>query len=225
MNNVQLQLYVLLKMVKRHFLAPLCKGITSYVIKNIVFWISESSPVSLFTPSNLVSLLKRSLMFLTFCIRNNHLPNYMISDRNLLHGSLEVLERTFVLKTLSDILQNIETFLSEIPEIRKFLSCAFRRPDCVSLYGPWRDNVEILLMAWKCLKEKCSPFIFGVNDSNTGERVARCYSDGDYLPILINLLNLIVPDWVFLLMTQQYDEFMNRYERNYLLLDFGTPNE
>lgn len=84
LNDCQVKLLILLKMIAKNSLKPVCKEITSYVMKNIVLWIAELHLPEVFTEKNLFTILKASLRFLRQCLIRRYLPSYMIPERNLL---------------------------------------------------------------------------------------------------------------------------------------------
>ncbi|XP_060559198.1 uncharacterized protein LOC132719447 [Ruditapes philippinarum] len=89
LNETQIKLYILLKMVAKDILKNVSKGISSYMMKNVTFWMSELLPKELFRKENLINLLFRSLVFFKICISySNRLPYYMIPGRNLLAEKL-----------------------------------------------------------------------------------------------------------------------------------------
>ncbi|XP_045195101.2 uncharacterized protein LOC123550782 [Mercenaria mercenaria] len=45
-NDTQTKVYVLMKIVTKRILKPLCEDITSYVVKNVMFWLCEKVPKS-----------------------------------------------------------------------------------------------------------------------------------------------------------------------------------
>jgi len=78
MNNVQVKLYVVLKLVQKERFKPVCPNFTSYMVKNLVFWVLEQTPISRFTPHNLVDNIMSALRILKAFLTNNILPCYMI---------------------------------------------------------------------------------------------------------------------------------------------------
>lgn len=75
--------------------------ITSYVLKNVVFWICEGLPQKNFSNDHLLELLKTSLEYIIRRIEENSLPNYFIPERNLLEGRLLKENRHGLLNLLS----------------------------------------------------------------------------------------------------------------------------
>lgn len=71
-------------MCLKEILKPSNKEITSYVMKNVVFWLCEMFPQSRFTSDLLMYWIQKALLMLKRSIELNFLPYYMIPNRNLL---------------------------------------------------------------------------------------------------------------------------------------------
>lgn len=87
-NDTQAKLYILLKIILKDFLKPESKEITSYAMKNIVFWLAESKPQASFSPDSLIRWAHKALKLLSQSIRRGYLPYYMIPTRNLFEDKL-----------------------------------------------------------------------------------------------------------------------------------------
>ena len=59
---------------------------SSFIMKNVAFWIVESHHQELFREQNLIHVLQIALTFLKTALVNNNLPYYMIHGRDLLIG-------------------------------------------------------------------------------------------------------------------------------------------
>lgn len=84
MNKTQIQLYALLKVIKKDIIRKEISGLTSFMIKNIACWVCEGMPSELFSPERLLDRLKNAIHFLIECLINNFLPCYFIPERNLM---------------------------------------------------------------------------------------------------------------------------------------------
>ncbi|KAH3865062.1 hypothetical protein DPMN_028100 [Dreissena polymorpha] len=62
LNDTQVKLYVLLKMIAKDVLQPRNKEITSFMLKNIVLWLAENNPQSMFHERILFFWLRESLL-------------------------------------------------------------------------------------------------------------------------------------------------------------------
>ncbi|XP_053381486.1 uncharacterized protein LOC128549145 [Mercenaria mercenaria] len=87
MNDTQFKCYVLLKIVKKYYFGDntILKEISSYHIKNIVFWMCEELPESEWIPGNLLSCVKTGLKMLELCILHENNANYFVPENNLFH--------------------------------------------------------------------------------------------------------------------------------------------
>lgn len=106
LNNTQLKIYVLLKLISKFVLKPISPDITSFVLKNIVFWLAETAPQHAFTPEKLFGTLIDALLVLKICIEKKHLKYYMIPERNLLHGKLSDDTQARLIAKLDEITKN-----------------------------------------------------------------------------------------------------------------------
>lgn len=86
LTDVQIKVYVLFKMVLKDIIKPEENDLSSFMIKNIVFWMAELNPQLLFTEESLVQWLFYGLRMLVKCLQINTLPYYMIPSRNLFTG-------------------------------------------------------------------------------------------------------------------------------------------
>ncbi|KAH3864947.1 hypothetical protein DPMN_027980 [Dreissena polymorpha] len=87
LNDTQIKLYVLLKMIVKNILKPQKKEITSYTMKNIVLWLTENNQFSLFHSGSLFHWLHEGLDILRTAISTRQLHYYMIPERNLMETS------------------------------------------------------------------------------------------------------------------------------------------
>lgn len=104
LNDTQCKLYVLLKRVNKTMLVPINAEMSSYIMKNVVFWMSESYPSNAFVPRNLLKLLSSALVILRHALTANHLAYYMIPQRNLLIGRASPQERERLISILADLI-------------------------------------------------------------------------------------------------------------------------
>ncbi|XP_053385719.1 uncharacterized protein LOC128550531 [Mercenaria mercenaria] len=83
LNEIQIKLYILLRMVAKKILKPICAEISSYIMKNVLFWFVERSPSYRFQHEHLIGILHLALRSLQRCIHRKRLSNYMIPERNM----------------------------------------------------------------------------------------------------------------------------------------------
>jgi hypothetical protein len=105
-NNTQSKVIVLLKLIAKHILQPLCSGITSYIVKTVMLWQAESIPQEEYSEENLLSRLEDALVFLKSAVGNKSLPSYMIPQKNLLKNKITTTEQRLVLKKLKFLQSN-----------------------------------------------------------------------------------------------------------------------
>lgn len=104
-NNTQSKLYKILKMIKSDILKPTKKEITSFILKNIVLWLSEEFPQSEFRSDNLFDWVVKALRLLKRAVKLHYLPYYMFPERNLLAERIQKCERKRIIGQIRDIIQ------------------------------------------------------------------------------------------------------------------------
>ncbi|KAH3885748.1 hypothetical protein DPMN_009745 [Dreissena polymorpha] len=105
LNDTQIKLYVLLKMIKNDVLKPHKKEVSSYTLKNIVFWIAENNPQSLFHEKSMLYWLHEGLSALRVALFTRELPYYMIPDRNIMAASgLEEEQQSTWISTITEMM-------------------------------------------------------------------------------------------------------------------------
>ncbi|VDI79885.1 Hypothetical predicted protein [Mytilus galloprovincialis] len=82
-NETQLHCIRLLKLLKKDLSKIAAKNITSYTMKNIMFWCLEKKSNDYWQPSNLMCCFCFCLSELLSCVENEFLSNYFIRKRNL----------------------------------------------------------------------------------------------------------------------------------------------
>ncbi|XP_060575173.1 uncharacterized protein LOC132732716 [Ruditapes philippinarum] len=116
-NETQVKLYVLIKMVGKALLKPICSDISSYTLKNVMLWLAEKIPFERYEIENLYGLLRVALKFLRYSIDKRSLPNYMIPERNLFLAKIPTDERENVLKVLDGIINDNTFFITKFQEL------------------------------------------------------------------------------------------------------------
>ncbi|KAH3725151.1 hypothetical protein DPMN_050984 [Dreissena polymorpha] len=56
LNECQYKTYILLKIINREVLHPICSDMSSYIMKNVAFWIVESHRQEIFREQNLMDV-------------------------------------------------------------------------------------------------------------------------------------------------------------------------
>ncbi|XP_052265687.1 uncharacterized protein LOC127868115 [Dreissena polymorpha] len=142
LNDTQIKVYVLLKMVKRDVLNPLKKEISSYTLKNIVLWIAENNPQSSFHERSMLHWLHEGLDALRVALVTRELPYYMIPNRNLMAacGLEEEQQRTWI-ATLTEMMDEGPRMILRLPKIRQVL---IAHPEPFRWYTRRRTEIELL---------------------------------------------------------------------------------
>lgn len=105
LNETLKKVYIFLKMVVKQIVKPKNKEVTSYILKNTVFWICESNPWSVFTEDSVYYWFRRALRIIKISIIQGYLPYYMIPARNLLQGKLSASSSKNILRQLTAVLR------------------------------------------------------------------------------------------------------------------------
>ncbi|XP_052232347.1 uncharacterized protein LOC127845461 [Dreissena polymorpha] len=165
LNNTQVYIYVILKMVVKDILKPIKKEITSYTVKNLVFWLAENNHQECFTEKNLFNWLCEGLRKLRTALSTTNLSYYMIPERNLMDscGMNEKQQRTWV-ETISDMINEGPKLLLRLPKIRQAI---VSHP--VPLFWYCNRRLEIELLVLKCInrREQCLVVDGVVNESDS----------------------------------------------------------
>ena len=103
-THVQLICYALMKILLKDVIDSDddCKGLLcSYYIKNIIFWVSEELPLSLWRPENLIYCFMRCFERLLYCVEYSMCPHYFIPEINMFENKIEGHERQVLLGRLN----------------------------------------------------------------------------------------------------------------------------
>ncbi|XP_053387183.1 uncharacterized protein LOC128550983 [Mercenaria mercenaria] len=123
-NDTQIKVYAAMKMLVKHELKPICANITSYIVKNVIFWVFEKRPGT-YQRDEFVEILLHPLIYMKDCVTVGSLPNYMIPSRNLLQGKLSQ-EEAYALKVHLDIfITECSTVLLRCPLVYKMAEHSF----------------------------------------------------------------------------------------------------
>jgi hypothetical protein len=91
-THVQLMCYALMKILLKDVIDSDddCKGLLcSYYIKNIIFWVSEELPLSIWRPENLVYCFMKCFGRLVYCVEYSMCPHYFIPEINMFKSKIE----------------------------------------------------------------------------------------------------------------------------------------
>ena len=121
LNETQLKLYVLMKSLLKTVIDKAFPDVlSSYVMKNVLFWVCETTPQDRFTNGLLLARLTQSLEYIRACIETDHLPNYFIPERNLLEGRLEG-NKPGIISLLAEYEADSLLIVNGVPEIKRGL--------------------------------------------------------------------------------------------------------
>ncbi|KAL3855645.1 hypothetical protein ACJMK2_014852 [Sinanodonta woodiana] len=106
-NSTQYKCYVLLKMIKKRFVQPICgeKALSSYHCKTCVFYALQSTPSSLWQPDNMLLCVELCLRTLCQWVQIGYCPNYFIPQENMFHGKVYGHIQVQLLAVLQDLLR------------------------------------------------------------------------------------------------------------------------
>ena len=103
-THVQLICYALMKILLKDVIDSDddCKGLLcSYYIKNIIFWVSEELPLSIWRPENLISCFMKCFERLLYCVEYSMCPHYFIPGINMFENKIEGNEQQVLLGRLN----------------------------------------------------------------------------------------------------------------------------
>ena len=145
LNDTQIKLYVILKQITKDVLKTICAEITSFMIKNVCYWMAELIPADVFKEQKLLEIALYSLTFLKYCIaRWNFLPYYMIPQRNLLVGKIPSEKRQQIECCLESLVIEGPQLLLRCTKIRSAMLSLYQVPGQLRAYSRKRDALEIL---------------------------------------------------------------------------------
>ncbi|KAL4224205.1 hypothetical protein ACF0H5_017658 [Mactra antiquata] len=99
-NNVQMKIFLLLKLVAKHYFNSESQILSSYVIKNIMFWLAEDIPRKKFRQKHLIARVMDALKMLHNYVMTKSLPNYMQPDRNLFTNKINDAEQQHLIQKI-----------------------------------------------------------------------------------------------------------------------------
>ncbi|XP_052263834.1 uncharacterized protein LOC127866978 isoform X2 [Dreissena polymorpha] len=141
LNDTQIKLYMLLKMIAKDILKPQKKEITSYTMKNIVLWLAENNKSSLFHSGSLFYWLHEGLDILRTAISTRQLPYYMIPKRNLMATSeLNNEQQLLWGRTIQDMIEEGPRILLRLDKFRK---AVIGYPEPLLWYSKMRTELEM----------------------------------------------------------------------------------
>ena len=151
LNETQIQVYALLKMTKNILKEVSGKTITSYIMKNVIFWSVELTDWKEWCAANLIPLFMQCICRLRLWVSGRFMPNYFIGERNMFLLSELTPETTNKIVTLlSDIEQNAVRTVRDLQLITPHLGKSLVELERETLY---KDILEWLDLRLSPAKE------------------------------------------------------------------------
>lgn len=150
LNPSLTKVLILLKQIAKETLKPISKDITSYIMKNLVFWVAESHDYSYFTVDNLINILQLALHDLKTRIVANWLPNYMIPERNLLANKLTRKQRDQLCRKIDSLIAEGYRVVLNSAKIRNSFNMIRCSSDELRVFYGKREKIELFVLAELC---------------------------------------------------------------------------
>ncbi|XP_053387645.1 uncharacterized protein LOC123542926 [Mercenaria mercenaria] len=145
-NDTQIKVYAAMKMLAKHELKPICTNITSYIVKNVIFWVFEKR-MGTFQEDDFVEILLQALVYLKECITLGCLPNYMIHSKNLLQGKVSQEEKIKLEKHLDILITEDSTVLLRCPLVQEMVEKSEDELKNKLLFRELTDKVLLAIFA------------------------------------------------------------------------------
>jgi len=191
LNEFQYKIYIILKMVNTVELKCVCKEMTSYVMKNILFWYLESNPLEVFTAERLLENTLNCLNILRVAVDQCFFAKYMIRKRNLLAGRMEKEERNNLLSKLDTLIADGGGFIIRCPRI---MFCLYKPEDAVERGLNYRKNIEKLYLQKLAIWNEYVD-VDNFCQSESSEKEQMFVMDPRYQWIQYKLYELVWPGW------------------------------
>jgi len=146
MNDVQVKLYVVFKFVQRDRLKPICQNFNSYMVKNLVFWVLEETPMRSLTPETLVDRILTAFRDLKQFLENKFLPCYIIPERNLFDGRMNERECVLLIGEVDKIIEEGYGFLLKHHKLSLSMQLTFSYPEIARGYEQWLVEIEDIVI-------------------------------------------------------------------------------
>jgi hypothetical protein len=141
-NSTQSKLYVVLKLFAKKVFSSVSKSFSSYMVKNVVLWMAEMNPGHHYTPDLFIAQLLKSFHFIKHCLINNHLPSYMMPNKNLIAGRIFSHENHKLISLLSSLIDEGEFVIYKLPNLAACLNYVSLHPALFTECCTWRHCVE-----------------------------------------------------------------------------------
>ncbi|XP_060607770.1 uncharacterized protein LOC132759914 [Ruditapes philippinarum] len=145
LNDCLIKVLILLKQIAKVTLKPLSKDMSTYLMKNVVFWLAELNDYDCFTQYALIVALKKALAYLKHFVVTNNFPSYMIPQRNLLEGKLTHSQRIKICMRIDSLLKEGPHMVLKIAKIRTAISMCYKSPTVFSRISMKLHEIHIIL--------------------------------------------------------------------------------
>jgi hypothetical protein len=115
-SDAQIKAYTAMKMILKHVLKPACEHITSYQVKNVMFWVYENIK-NILNIADFKEILIDAIDFLKQCLEVRCLQHYFILSRNLMFGKISDKERSCLFDRFNEIQMDLRSVLRRCPLI------------------------------------------------------------------------------------------------------------
>lgn len=146
LTDVQIKVYVLMKMLIKEKGIFRSNKLTSFMMKNIVFWMAELNPQALFTEQSLVQWVLNAFRILLKSLKLKMLPYYMMSERNLFKGKLDKNARLQIIKDIKRVLRDGPKTLPKVERLQRCLYCFEIAPSLLFDLAEKRNKAELLII-------------------------------------------------------------------------------
>jgi hypothetical protein len=138
-----------MKMILKHVLKPICESITSYQVKNVVFWVSETRQMVKENDieNDFNEILLEAINFLKDCIKAKKLGHYFIPSRNLMHVNISNEERSCLIESLTEISRDPTSALQRCPLIRKICNSPLKEQQEGLIFRNMMDEILAAIFA------------------------------------------------------------------------------
>ncbi|KAH3740091.1 hypothetical protein DPMN_046786 [Dreissena polymorpha] len=173
LNDTQVKIYVIMKMIVNDVLKPQAKEVTSYILKNIVLWLAENNPQTLFHSGSLLHWLHEGLDVLRTAISVRQLPYYMIPERNLMaEREFDVDQQRELVRSITDMINEGPRMLLRLNKIRQAIIC---HPEPLLWYSKMRTELEMLLLEKNNIEIRCSDEDLMIDQSSEFKKLFKTY--------------------------------------------------
>ncbi|XP_060565436.1 uncharacterized protein LOC132724575 [Ruditapes philippinarum] len=145
LNDCLTKVFILLKQIPKVTLKPLSKDMSTYLMKNVVFWLAELNDYNYFTQHALLIALKKALAYLKHFVVTNNFPSYMIPQRNLLEGKLTHSQRIKICMRIDSLLKEGPYIVLKIAKIRTAFSILYRSPTEFNRVSKNLHEIQIII--------------------------------------------------------------------------------